>query len=354
MRIIVSGGGTGGHIFPALEIIKEIKRQDETIDVILAGNIDSLEEKMAQAQHIPFFGLSTQKIVGQSLGKKILAVSALVKAITQCLWFLAKNRPKAVVGVGGYVSAPMVIASFLLGIKRYIAEQNVTPGLANRYLGRIATKVFISFKESKTYFKAHKTVLSGNPVRKEFFGLKRPDNHEGLKILITGGSLGARSLNTNIPQVLAQIHHECPKLSITHQTGQAMVDEVALYYQKAGINAAVTAFINDMPKAFSEHDLLISRAGATVIAEIMASGTPAILIPYPFALGHQKNNALALVNAKAGLMVLEGPEWGNHLALTIKNIYSDKNLLNQMASQAKSMGTPDAAFIMVRSILYDP
>lgn len=353
MRIIVTGGGTGGHIFPALEIVKEIKQQYPACEVVFAGNKNSLEEKMATERQIPFFGLATQKVVGQSAIKKLLALVALGKATAQCLWFLAQKRPQAVIGVGGYVSAPMVLASFCLGIKRYIAEQNVSPGLANKYLAKLATKVFISFKRSASYFPAAKTIFTGNPVRKEFFTTPRPAPHDGLNILITGGSMGARSLNTAVPQALQAILHQCPNIRVTHQTGQAMVLEVANTYKNLGIIASVTPFITDMPKAFAEHDVLISRAGATVIAEIMASGTPSILIPYPFALGHQKANALALVDTHAAMMVLEEPNWASRLASAIKNLYSDKSLLHGMATKAKSMGSPHAASAIVNIILHD-
>ncbi len=167
MRIVVTGGGTGGHIFPALEIAKELKRTVSDAEVIFVGNSDSLEETMAHSAGLSFYGISVRKMVGQSLGKKMLALISLKIAVLKSLWFLLKARPQAVIGVGGYVSAPMILASFCLGIKRYICEQNVVPGFANRWLAKIATRVFLSFDESRRYF-PQQVMLTGNPVRQEF------------------------------------------------------------------------------------------------------------------------------------------------------------------------------------------
>lgn len=352
MRIIVTGGGTGGHVFPALEIIKEFKNKPD-MDVVWAGNANSFEEKTARDNHITFFALGTKKIVGQGFFKKITALFALVVAIVQCLQFLRKNRPQAVIGVGGYVSAPMIVASFLLGIKRYIAEQNVVPGLTNRYLGKLATRVFISFHDSQAYFPQSKTILTGNPVRADFFGLIRTQKSEGLRILITGGSMGAQFINKTIPEALGELHRDGLDLTITHQTGHAMVVAVQKTYENLGLKAHVTPFIAHMPHAFAEHDLIISRAGATIIAELTASGTPSILIPYPFAQGHQQKNAQALVDKKAALMILEGPDAKNRLVTMLKNIYSDRGILHHMAQHALTMGIPHAASNMVRCILTD-
>jgi UDP-N-acetylglucosamine--N-acetylmuramyl-(pentapeptide) pyrophosphoryl-undecaprenol N-acetylglucosamine transferase len=350
--IIVTGGGTGGHAFPALEIINEIKRREQNINVIWVGNSNSLEEKIASVNKINFVPLKVKKILGQTKFKKILALAALIKAVFICFGYFSKTRPKAVIGVGGYVSAPILLVAFLFNVKRYVAEQNVRPGLANKYLGKLATRVFINFEDSKAYFPSKKTILTGNPVRKEFFAIKRVPK-TSFNILITGGSLGAYFLNSNIPKVIKEINKECPDIFITHQTGGDMVEEVTAAYKTIDINASVVGFINDMPKAFGNSDLVISRAGATVISEIMASGTPSILIPYPYALGHQKDNAMVLVDHNAALMVMEGAGFVGSLALAIKKLYSDKNLLFNMSTKAKNLALPNASQKIVDIILED-
>lgn len=348
MRIIVTGGGTGGHIFPALEIVKEIKRQNNKIEVIYVGNKNSLEEKMAKSAQVPFIGLSTKKIVGQSFLNKFLALIYLMISIMKGMGILIRKRPQAVIGVGGYISAPMIIASFFLGIKSYLCEQNVVPGMANKWLSYIAKKVFISFDKSRDYFPKSKTILSGNPVRADFFSLPLKKPGETLKILVTGGSLGAQFLNKNVPLALAKAAQTC-SLSVTHQIGQKLEDSLSIY-EKAGINAQVVNFIENMPQAFLAHDLIISRAGATVCAEIMASGMPAILVPYPFANGHQQHNAQALVDENAAIMVLESENFIDNLSSEIISLNQNERLLN-LAKNAKSMGTPKAATLIVNLIL---
>lgn len=354
MRIIITGGDTGGHIFPALEIASEIKRQHPHATVILAGNNNSLEEKMAKAAGVKFFGLTTKKVVDQSLFKKLVALVYLKLAVVKSLWFLLKDRPKAVIGVGGYVSAPMLLASALLGIKRYLCEQNVMPGLANRSLAWIANRIFISFAESRQYFPEKKTILTGNPVRKEFFELK-PTMSEGqpLRILVTGGSLGANFLNQQVPYALGLAHNDCPHLTITHQTGKDQVTAVKKLYEYAGLKAEVVTFIDNMPQAFSHHDLLISRAGATVCAEIMAAGMPAILVPYPFANGHQKYNALALEKSGAAIMIEQGQNFASLLARSVKDLYLKQEQLGQMGKKAQTMGSWHAASAIVNYVLND-
>lgn len=348
--IVVSGGGTGGHVFPALEIIKVIREKNPHIEVIWVGHPESLEEKTALANDISFLPIKVNKIIGQSKYQQILAAMALVKAIIVAYRHLLKLKPQAVIGVGGYVSAPILMAAFLLNIKRYIAEQNVIPGLANKYLGKIAHHIFINFNESKPYFPPLKTIVSGNPIRKAFFTIKRQPK-SSFNILITGGSLGANFLNINIPKAIKAITKECPNLMITHQSGVNMKEEVEQNYRLMGINALVIDFIKDMPQAFSENDLIISRAGASIISEITAAAMPSILIPYPYASGHQQHNAMVLVKHKAALMILEEDNFITNLSSNILKLYHDQELLRTMANNAKNLAKPDAAHKIVDIIL---
>lgn len=353
MRIVVTGGGTGGHIFPALELVKEIKRENKKIEVVYVGNKNSLEERMAATSHIPFYGMSTRKLVGQGFFKKIIAIIFLLFAIMRGLWLLLKLRPRAVIGVGGYVSVPLVIASTLLGIKRYICEQNAVPGMANKFLSFLANRIFISFEDSRKYFPKHKTIHSGNPVRSAFFTLGEKTDGPKFRILITGGSLGARFLNREIPKVMSRLAHDLKHLEITHQTGEASHDEVVKLYTDGNVTARVLTFIDNMPHEFSSHDLLISRAGATVCAEIMASGMPAILVPYPFANGHQKYNAESLTKLGAAIMLEERENFSVELFDIIKRLYEKPVILHEMSKKAKSMGSSKAATVIITSVLKD-
>jgi UDP-N-acetylglucosamine--N-acetylmuramyl-(pentapeptide) pyrophosphoryl-undecaprenol N-acetylglucosamine transferase len=351
MRIIITGGGTGGHIFPAVEIAEELLRRKK--DVIFVGNKQSLEENIAKSKNIPFFGLSVKKLVGQGFLAKLLALVYLKWAVIHSLYFLIKTRPHAIIGMGGYVSAPMILASFILGIKRYVCEQNVVPGFANKLLAKISTRVFISFDESFRYFSKEKTTLTGNPIRSDFFSIPVKDGKLS-KILVTGGSLGAHYINQQLPALWQELQKDCPELSITHQTGVAALSHVKDRYQRVSLPASVISFIDNMPQKFEQHNLIISRAGATICAEIMASGMPSILIPYPFANGHQRYNALALEKQNAALMVEEGPHFKQNLISIIKGLYNDQKRLNELSKTAKSLAKEHAAKTIVDQVLRDP
>jgi UDP-N-acetylglucosamine--N-acetylmuramyl-(pentapeptide) pyrophosphoryl-undecaprenol N-acetylglucosamine transferase len=353
VHIIITGGGTGGHIFPALQIAEQFRVQDPTIQITYVGNENGPEKNLAHQHNLAFFGLNSHKIVGMGLRQKIKALAYLVVAIFESCKFLYKNKANAVIGVGGYVSAPMIIASFLLHIKRAICEQNVVPGMANKLLAKIANKIFISFPESATYFPAHKIILSGNPVREAFFAAKpKLFSKQSTKyILISGGSSGAQFLNTYVPQALALVQPEFPDLAITHQCGHKQVNEVAEFYEKNNLKAKVLSFIDNMPQAFAHHDIIISRAGATVCAEITASGMPAILVPYRFAQGHQKENALSLSKHQAGIILEESDNFTHELAEHLRVFLKRPDLLQDLSKHAKALAKPDAAQIIISTVL---
>ncbi len=353
MHIVVTGGGTGGHVFPAIEVAKEFIQNDSRTKITYVGNFGGIEERMAKSCGFHFFGLKTQKIVGQGLLAKIKALFFLKIAVLKSLWFLLRQRPDAVIGVGGYVSAPMIIASFLLRVKRYICEQNVIPGLANRVLAHLSNRIFISFAESKPYFPKHSTILTGNPIRKQFFTLEPPPPNGELKILVTGGSMGANFLNQEVPKALALLKESCANLQVTHQTGNSVAEEVENKYRSAQVNAKITQFIDNMPEAFRNHSLLVSRAGATVAAEIMASGMPAVLVPYRFANGHQRDNALALEKAGAAILIEEGENFSSELSKKLKEFYEQPELLKTISKNAKLMATPKAASNIVKAVICD-
>lgn len=351
MRIIVTGGGTGGHVFPAIEIAKEFVRQDPKIKVVYIGNKGGLEERKASEAGLEFYGLKTKKLVGQGLITKFFSLISLSLGIAQCLFIFMKKRPQAILGVGGYVSAPATIAGFCLGIPRFIAEQNVVPGFANQALGKISNRIFISFEESSRFFPSNRSILTGNPVRQEFFGRENVTSQGPLRILVTGGSAGAIFINEEVPKAISLAKELCPELKITHQTGKEKLSDVSERYQKYQIDAKVVPFIEDMAEAFKNHDLIISRAGATVIFEIMASGMAAILIPYRFANGHQKANAQALTKKGAALMFEEKEAFASSLSQAIKELYQNRDMLTLMGQKAKNLGRPQAASHMVSMVL---
>jgi UDP-N-acetylglucosamine--N-acetylmuramyl-(pentapeptide) pyrophosphoryl-undecaprenol N-acetylglucosamine transferase len=351
MHIVISGGGSGGHAFPAIEIAQAFLRHNPSIRLTFVGNKNSIEERLAHEHKIPFHAIKAKRFVGQGLLKQLSAMLFLFFALLKSLGFLLFNRPRAVVGVGGFVSVPVMLASFLLGIDSYICEQNLIPGQANRLLAKLAKKIFLSFPESERYFPKNKCVFTGNPVRPAFALVKRPKTSDSFRILVSGGSQGARFLNQEVPKSLALLKKSCPDLKISHQVGKNDLATVSQSYKDLGLTAEVLAFIDNMPKAFSEHDLLISRAGATVIAEILCAGMPAILIPYPFAGGHQKANALALVNKNASLMIEEGPQFVPELAQSLQFLYSNQEERFKLSERARARQKNQAAEDIIKEIL---
>lgn len=353
MHAVVTAGGTGGHIFPALEIAKELKNNN--VKTTFVGNSNSLEEKITSQNNINFFAIYSLSFVGKPFLGKIKTIIYLKLAIIKCLLFIIKNKVSFVIGVGGYVSFPMVIAAFLLRKPCYICEQNVSPGLANKVLSFISKKIFITFKESKKYFSNKNIIYTGNPVRKEFFNInKNFENIENnLSILVTGGSLGAKIFNEDIPKAidLVQKNNKNININITHQTGKNNYHKTTELYEKYNIKNNLIEFITDMPKEFEKHDIIISRAGATICCEICAAGMPAILVPYRFANAHQKDNALALQNNNAAIMLEENNDFATALALIITNIYKEPNVLEKMSLNAKNLAMPNAQQKIIKEVL---
>ena len=353
MHVIVTGGGTGGHAFPALEIAKEFKANN--IKTTFVGNNNSLEQKLSKQYDINFFGINSLSFVGKSLLGKIKTIIYLKLALIKCLLFIIKNNVSTVIGVGGYVSFPMVFAAFLLRKPCYICEQNVSPGLANKILGFMSKKIFITFTKSAQYFPKEKIIHTGNPVRKEFFNINKnfSKDFNNLSILVTGGSLGAKIFNEEIPKAISIIKDKNPKLNIkiTHQTGKNNHNKTFNLYEKYNTNSSVIEFIQDMPKEFISHDLIISRAGATICCEIAAAGMPAILVPYRFANAHQRDNSLAMHNEQAAIMLEECDDFAQALALILINIYNEHDKLEKMSINAKKLAIPNAQTKIMQEVL---
>lgn len=349
MNIIIAGGGTGGHAFPALQIALELKKIKPDLIPIMVGEKNSIEERLACEHNISFISIPSKPLVGKSFWQKIIGIFYLFLSIFFLTVKFIKNRPLVVIGVGGYVSAPSVIAAFLLRIKRAICEQNAVPGLTNKWLAYISNAVFISFEYSKKYFSNKNIILSGNPIRKDFINNK-PIIINKLNILISGGSKGAGFLNINIPKIFANIKNK--SFTVTHQTGEKDLELVRNFYIKYGIEAQVVAFIKDMPKAFLTHNLLISRAGATIIAELCAFGMPSILIPYRFSHGHQRYNALAIEKSHGGIMLEEQDrDFSNKFSNLMDGFISDPNSLEIIGQNARKLARIDAGSIIANYIL---
>jgi len=348
IRLIVTGGGTGGHLFPGISLAQAMLRAYPGSEVLFIGT-DREVDKKALAN----IGFATTSIKSQGIkGKRVAAVlQALFQqplAIWEAARIIRKFKPDLVFGVGGYVTGPVILAARLLGISTCIHEQNSIPGLANKLLGYIASRIFVSLPGSEKYFPANKTILSGNPVRENiitaFKETKPKTKEEGATLLILGGSQGAQRLNS----LMLEAAESCltrlsPPPFIIHQTGGHDEDHVRTKYQELGLNARVQAFYSNMAEIYPQADLIISRAGATTLAEITVFHKPVILVPYPFAAdNHQEINGQYLVEAGAGLMFRQTDLTGEKLGLEIKRILADKKLLAEMAENSGMVAKPEA------------
>ena len=344
MRLLLAGGGTGGHLFPAVALAEQLRIEIPESEVLFVGTENGLEYRM-----LPELGWNLETIemsgfAGLGVKRRVLSLFKLTKGFMQSRKILEEFQPDVVVGVGGYASVPVLLAAKLLGVPYLIHEQNAWPGLANRLLGRWARRICLSFPDADRAFHCGATVVTGNPVR---VGMEDcPEvSLTAPCLLIFGGSLGARTINQVMTSLLPQLDCMQNTLKIIHQTGEKDWPEVAEAYKKNGWeNSVVVPFITEMRDAYAEASLVICRAGATTLAELAVCGRPSILIPYPHAAGaHQSANARAM-EAKGGAMVFEErnlvPE---HLGKVVKDLLSDRITLQAMAAAAKATARHGAA-----------
>lgn len=356
IRLMLTGGGTGGHLFPAIATAEAFCRRLPGTKVLFVGTRRKMD-KVSLAQH----GFSTRGIHCQGLkGKGVLALAQAVillpLSFVEALWHILRFRPHLVVGVGGYVTGPVVAAARILGRPTLIHEQNSVPGLANRKLGILATRICLSLPGSEAFFPAGKTVLTGNPVRRQILELAAKSSRkrgEKLTILILGGSLGAHRVNELVVDALTKHGELLPaSVQIIHQTGTADQDMVRAAYAQAGIQATVAAFFTDMAEVYGKCDLLVSRAGATTLAELAVLGKPCMLIPYPFAADdHQFRNGRYYADSGGAVVMVERELTGRKLAETLADLAGNPGRLDEMAVAMRAMGRPDAAERIVDSCL---
>ena len=350
MRLLVAGGGTGGHLFPGLALAEEVKTRHPKNDVMFVGTTRGLEGRVVPKAGFPLEFIDVGPLKGQGLFGLLKGLFRLPKSLFQSLRILGKFDPDVVVGVGGYASGPVLVAAWLRGIPTAIQEQNALPGLTNKLLGKIVKACFICFEEARPAFPAKTVHLLGNPIRGAFLEIylheKQPD--ERLSILVTGGSQGAHGLNLPVAEAIEQLAPELGKrLKVVHQTGEKDAAAIAERYARlAGTGAELEArpFLDEMAKAYGAADLLVCRAGATTIAELTVCKKPAILVPFPFAADdHQTVNARAMGAAGAAILIAERDLTGQGLAKELRGLDRDRDRLKKMGRQSGLLGRPEAA-----------
>lgn len=350
MRVIIAAGGTGGHLYPGVALAREFERQMPGGKTMFVGTIRGLETNVVPREGFELITIAARGVMGKGAAGALQGLAMVPLGVAQCLAVCQTRRPDLAVGIGGYTSPPLILAAFLLGIPRVIVEPNVYPGVANRALAPIANLVFVSFADAASYFGSAKTRVMGTPIRREFLEGRGADSEAtGRTLLILGGSQGARSINRAMVAALPTLAAAHPGLRVIHQTGERDRDEVAAVYRACpSIQAEVTAFLYDMPRAFRQADLIVSRSGATTVAEITACGKPAVLIPFPHAVhGHQERNARVLEGAGAAQMIVDGRLSGDVLAGAVSALLARPDRLREMGRCSKALGQADAAQAIV-------
>lgn len=344
MRVVIAGGGTGGHLYPGIALAQTFQRNKEA-RILFVGTAQGMEAKLLPEKGFAFAAISAKGFVGKGVFARLKSLLLVPVGLFQSISILRRFSPQLVIGIGGYAAGPVLLAAVLLNIKRVILEPNLVPGLANKLIAPWVDLAVIAFDESRAYLKAKRFLRAGVPVRPEIVqagSRKEGSGPSGVKtLLVLGGSQGAHSINRAMAAALPYLKNG--SLRIVHQTGRRDWEETQAAYARTGLSARVEPFIHDMAAVYAEADLVVSRAGAGTLAELGTVGKASILIPYPLATGHQEKNGAAFVAAGASEMILDRDLNGERLAERIAFLFSDPARLSEMAAAARRQGHPHSA-----------
>jgi UDP-N-acetylglucosamine--N-acetylmuramyl-(pentapeptide) pyrophosphoryl-undecaprenol N-acetylglucosamine transferase len=344
IRVIVAGGGTGGHLFPGLAVAGEIRKRCEGARILFVTGMRKMESEIIRRSGFDQASITVEGMKGRGW-RGALVLLKLPWSFFQCLGIMREFKPHLVFGVGGYSSGPVCISAKVLRIPSAVHEQNSYPGVTNRLLCRVVDRVLISFEESREHFSRGSLYLTGNPIREQFLRTKARDRKDPrFTILAVGGSQGARAINDALVDALVIVKDRGCNVRVIHQTGHSDYERTLDRYREKGLQGEVTAFVQDMADAYLQADLVVSRAGAGAIFELAALGKPSILVPYPFAANrHQDTNAGVLVKAGGAEMILQDALSGRILADVLVKYMENPGLLEGMAAAARRVAMPGAA-----------
>jgi UDP-N-acetylglucosamine--N-acetylmuramyl-(pentapeptide) pyrophosphoryl-undecaprenol N-acetylglucosamine transferase len=346
MRVLVAAGGTGGHIYPGIAVAKEVMRRDAGSEVRFVGTARGLETRLVPQAGFELSLIESAGLKNVGVGARLRGLWLLPKSFVAARRLIREFRPQIVIGAGGYVSGPVLLTAALMRVPTLVMESNALPGWTNRVLARFVDRATVSFEAALPFFRG-KGVVTGNPVRREFFDIAaKPRDPARFAVLVFGGSQGARAVNEAVVAALAHIESHKDVLFITHQTGEADFEKVRKGYSDAGWSerADVRRYIDDMVAAFASSDLVICRAGATTSAELVAAGKAAIMVPFPFAADdHQRKNAEALQEAGAARMILQRELTGERLAQELTRLVRAPEELTRMEEMSRRLARGDAA-----------
>jgi len=346
IHVVIMAGGTGGHIFPALAVAKELQQRGATVSWL--GTQRGLEAEVVPAAGIEIDWVTVFGLRGNGIMGWLKAPLLLMRAISQAKKILQQRRANVVLGMGGFVAGPGGVAAKLAGIPLVVHEQNSVAGMTNRYLAKMASRVLVAFPN--VFPGSAKVEYVGNPLRREITSIAAPSQrpgHEGpMRLLVVGGSLGAKALNEIVPQALAMMA-EGVRPEVWHQTGKRNLDEAIDAYAYAGVNARVVPFIENMAEAYVWADLVICRSGALTVAEIAAIGVASILVPFPHAVDdHQTTNGHFLEHAGAALMIQQSELSAVMLSEKLAQLLQQPEKLKSMAESARELALPKASEVV--------
>jgi UDP-N-acetylglucosamine--N-acetylmuramyl-(pentapeptide) pyrophosphoryl-undecaprenol N-acetylglucosamine transferase len=338
MTFVMAGGGTGGHVIPSIAVARELQRKGH--DVFFIGTRSGYEGRLVPESGFRIEWIEIGGMMRVGLRQTLKTLLQLPASVARCWRLLA--GVSGVFSMGGYVAAPVMAAAWLRRIPMVIMEPNAMPGVTNRRFGRIARKVLVSFEEASAHFPKGRVEVTGLPVRQEFFESVRRATPDRLTVLVTGGSQGSRRLNQAVEEAWPLLAGRCPPVRWIHQAGKTDYEAVLEKFQAARVEGEVTAFLADMPKAFSEADVVLCRSGAGTVSELAAAGKPSILVPFPYAADdHQTHNAKALEKIGAAVLVPDREMNGSRLARELGEL--DAKTLSAMGRAARTFAKPGSA-----------
>ncbi|MGD8520474.1 MAG: undecaprenyldiphospho-muramoylpentapeptide beta-N-acetylglucosaminyltransferase [Desulfobacterales bacterium] len=351
LRVVMAGGGTGGHLFPGVAIAQEFMARNSQNEIVFVSTGNQLEQRILAKMNFALERVTVEGIKGRGLWNQTKSICKLPRGIYQAIRILRRFQPDLVVGLGSYSAGPVVLAARLMGVKIVLHEQNILPGITNRMLARFADMIFVSFEDTKAHLASTRSKLTGNPVRQAILNRSRQliseDRFEAgqkpFTILILGGSQGAHRINITMVEALDHLH-QTDGLYIFHQTGAADEKMVQDAYGRHNVASTVQSFFDDMAPLYQKADLIICRAGATTVAEITTIGKGVIFIPFPYAADdHQTLNAASLTKKGAAEMILEKDLTAKILGEKIEYYALHPDALCEMARKAEESGNPNAA-----------
>jgi UDP-N-acetylglucosamine--N-acetylmuramyl-(pentapeptide) pyrophosphoryl-undecaprenol N-acetylglucosamine transferase len=337
---VMAGGGSGGHVIPALAVARELRARGHR--AVFVGLRRGMEAKLAPAENFPIEWIETGALKRVGWRQTLATLAGLPFGVWQAARILDRIRPGAVFSMGGYVAGPVLLAALWKRIPVAMMEPNAVPGFTHRHMARYAARALVSFEETARWFPRGRTEITGLPVREEFFSVQAKPSSAIVTVLITGGSQGSRTLNRAAEESWPLWTKDAVRL--IHQTGARMYDELAPRFRASGVAGKISPFIADMPRAFAEADIVVSRAGMGAVSELAAAGKPSILVPFPGASDdHQLHNARAMERAGAARLVLDQEMTGARLVKEISRLCADPAALEKMGAAARAFAKPSAA-----------